>query len=278
MRQEPHITPGPTVPPRPDRDHLPSRHPPATPSTPQTPTRRRYPVWVVASAVLTLVLMGAAALVQVAVHPHRADHASEFRLLARDLGGGPIRWNPCEPIHYVVNLGRAPAGSLEDVQESVRRVSAATSISFTYDGTTDEQPTRRRAAYQPGRYGDRWAPVLIAWVDPTASTIPFSSEGHLAAGVASPQVPDDGEEIIVSGWIAINGDDPNAPGFATIDAQGPVVLHELGHVMGLGHVREIGELMEPSGGGVTDFGPGDLEGLHRLGRSSGCLTSPDPSP
>jgi hypothetical protein len=35
--------------------------------------------------------------------------------------------------------------------------------------------------------------------------------------------------------------------------------------------------MEPYGGGVTDYGPGDLEGLSRLGRESGCLTTPPPS-
>ena len=55
-----------------------------------------------------------------------------------------------------------------------------------------------------------------------------------------------------------------------------MVLHELGHVMGLDHVKVDGELMESAGGGVTDFGPGDLEGLRILGRSSGCLNTPDP--
>jgi len=52
------------------------------------------------------------------------------------------------------------------------------------------------------------------------------------------------------------------------------VLHELAHVLGLGHYKAQGELMDPYGGGVTGFGPGDLEGLHELGRSAGCLTTP----
>ena len=55
-----------------------------------------------------------------------------------------------------------------------------------------------------------------------------------------------------------------------------MVLHELSHVMGIGHVKQWGELMEPSGGGVTDFGPGDRAGLALLGREQGCLTTPDP--
>ena len=57
---------------------------------------------------------------------------------------------------------------------------------------------------------------------------------------------------------------------------GARALDELGHVMGLDHVKVDGELMEGAGGGVTDFGPGDLEGLRILGRSSGCLNTPDP--
>jgi hypothetical protein len=32
--------------------------------------------------------------------------------------------------------------------------------------------------------------------------------------------------------------------------------------------------MEPSGGEMTDFGPGDLEGLEHLGLDQGCLTTP----
>jgi hypothetical protein len=33
--------------------------------------------------------------------------------------------------------------------------------------------------------------------------------------------------------------------------------------------------MEPSGGDMTSFGPGDLAGLERLGKDQGCLTTPD---
>jgi hypothetical protein len=46
--------------------------------------------------------------------------------------------------------------------------------------------------------------------------------------------------------------------------------------MGLGHVRTVGELMHPEGGGVVDFGPGDLDGLLQLGAEGGCLEVMDP--
>ena len=43
-----------------------------------------------------------------------------------------------------------------------------------------------------------------------------------------------------------------------------IVQHELGHVLGLDHVDDPGELMYDTSSGRTDFGPGDLEGLARL--------------
>jgi len=198
----------------------------------------------------------------------------EFSFMATNTAG-PVRWNPCEPIHYVVNLGAAPPGSLQDVQAAVVRLSRATGIAFEFDGLSDEVPTRDRDAYQPERYGDRWAPVLIGWVDPRTSTFDFDPGGREAAGVAGPLYPQPGPATVyVSGVVAINVADPNPPGFDAPGAQGPVVLHELAHVIGLGHIKAQGELMEPSGGGVTDFGPGDREGLRELGRSAGCVSTP----
>lgn len=224
--------------------------------------------------VLVVCVVAVAAVAPI-VHAWESGHRShEFSFMAMR-SGEPVRWNPCEPIHYVVNLGAAPAGSLQDVQDAVLRLSAATGIAFVFDGLTDEVPARSRDVLQPERYGERWAPVLVGWVDPRTSSFDFDPDGHEAAGVAGPLYPDPGpHDVYVSGVVAINVADPNPPGFDSAGAQGPVVLHELAHVLGLGHFKAPGELMEPSGGGMTGFGPGDLEGLQELGRSAGCVTTP----
>ena len=257
----------PPVPPRPDL--WPEAWPPYEP----TPPRRRFPAWVVGSALITIVMVLGALVTSFVIRYDPSEHTDEYRFIARDFDGDPVRWNPCEAVHYVVNVAEAPAGSLDDVQEAVRRISAATGITFSYDGLTDEVLERRRDMVQVDRYGDRWAPVLVTWVDPDTSQVSFDSDGDVAAGVAAPFTPR-GADVIVSGWIAINAEDPNPPGFGFPDAQGPVVLHEWGHVMGLDHVDERGQLMHPAGGGVAGLGPGDLEGLRQLGRSEGCLTTP----
>jgi hypothetical protein len=202
--------------------------------------------------------------------------SGQYRFLAA-VAGEPLRWNPCQPIHYVVNLGSAPAGSLDDVQAAVLRVAGVTGITFAYDGLSDEPASRDRDLVQPERYGDRWAPVLIAWVDPRTSDFDFQPDGHDAAAIASPFPAPNGEGVFVTGIVVLNAADPNPPGYTLPGDQGPVLLHELAHILGLGHVKRQGELMEPYGGGMTDYGPGDLEGLSRLGRQAGCLNTPPPS-
>jgi hypothetical protein len=234
----------------------------------------RIVAFVVVLAVTTAALGGGLLAIQRLTAP--SSDASQHDFLARSMDGSPLRWNPCKPIHYVVNPSTAPEGSIDDVHEAVRQVSRATGITFRYDGLTDESPSRRRLALQRDRYGDRWAPVLIAWVDPDGSDISFDRDGHEAAAVAAPARPPSGEELFVSGFIALNLEDANPPGFSWPGAQGPVLLHELGHIMGLAHVDMAGEIMEESGGGVTGFGEGDLEGLRKVGHEAGCLTTPDP--
>jgi hypothetical protein len=238
--------------------------------------RRRFSPWVVGSAIFTIVMMLGALAASFVVRDAPVADRDEYRFIGRDVDGDPVRWNPCEPVHYVVNAAAAPEGSLADVHEAVRRVSQATGIAFAFDGFTDEVLVRRREMVQPERYGERWAPVLVTWVDPDVTDISFRSGDDVAAGVAAPFTPA-GSHVIVSGWIAINSDDPNPPGFGAADDQGPVVLHEWAHVMGLDHVKVIGQLMHPAGGGVSDLAPGDLEGLRRVGRAEGCLRAPSPT-
>lgn len=80
-------------------------------------------------------------------------------------GVGPVAYDPCRAIHYVIRPENSPVGGEELVLDAVDRMSAVTGLQFVYDGATDEQPSRDREAFQPGRYGDRWAPVLITWPD-----------------------------------------------------------------------------------------------------------------
>ena len=115
---------------------------------------------------------------------------------------------------------------------------------------------------------------MIAWAYQPQTDIPFSDGEDQFAAVSRPLAPPDNTPQFVSGWVVVNAADHNPPGWASSAYQGPTILHELGHIMGLDHVSSKAELMEPSGGYVTDFGPGDLAGLELLGRDQGCLREP----
>lgn len=261
----------PGFPPRPDLAQLPQDD--WSRPIPQRRGRRAIALVVALSVVASSLFAGVSFLLRDAFRPSGEPWEHEFLYVRED--GSPLRWNPCDPIHYVVNPGRSPEGSIDDVHTSVDRIAEATGITFVYDGLTDEEPSPRRGPYEPDRY-EGWAPVLVAWVDPDSSGISFRDGEHIAAAVARPLTPPTGDELIVSGWIAMSEDDPNPPGFAAPGAQGPTLLHEWGHILGLGHVEADGQLMEPSGGWMRDFGPGDLAGLDRLGVEAGCLEVPPP--
>ena len=257
------------APPRPD---IPVPRRPDLFFLPVSPRRARSR-WLHGGRLLALLLVGlmVAGPIAVAVGHERPE---DYAFIA-STDGDPYRWNPCAPIHYVINFQDAPPGALQDVTAVATRVNAATGIELVYDGPTDELPSRSRSAYQPDRYGERWAPVLIAWV----SVVPgddseWSRPGTQFAGLSTPLAAPGTIGVYVSGWIVINAEQIGPPGFDFPDDEGPVLQHEFGHVIGLGHTSEWGELMNFSGGGVTNWGPGDLEGLTKLGRDEGCLRTP----
>ena len=200
--------------------------------------------------------------------------AADHSFLYSPIGSGPARWNPCEPIHYVVNLDGTDPSALTDVAEATRRISQATGIRFIYDGLSDERPIDARDPVQPQRYGAGWAPVLVAWSNERETDIPFRAEDDEdAVAVAQPWFAG-GDGTIVTGWIVVNEDYPLPPGFSIPGSRGVTLLHEWGHIMGLDHTNSEAEVMHPSGGYATDLGPGDLAGLRELGIDEGCRTTP----
>jgi hypothetical protein len=190
--------------------------------------------------------------------------AYEFMALQAD-GVTPVAYDPCRPIHYVVRSGNAPLGGDQLIQDAVARISAVTGLQFVFDGSTDENPSEQRALFQPDRYGDRWAPVLISW-DTVAERPDLAAEIAGMGGSVSVSFGN-GPSVYVTGGVALDAaqfaDILSRPGGAA-DARA-IVLHELGHVLGLAHVSDRAQLMYPEQSGVDDFAAGDLTGLAQLG-------------
>jgi hypothetical protein len=185
-------------------------------------------------------------------------------------GVTPVAYDPCRAVHYVVNDAAAPAGSDGLVDAAIARIAAATGLRFVADGRTDEPASDDREAFQPERYGDRWAPVLIVWSGPDAA--PDLADEVSGRGGSTTTVSN-GVVAYVTGEVLLDAaqlEDILASAGGRAMTQG-VIEHELGHVVGLSHVADASQLMNPATQqGVNDFAAGDLAGLAALGRGA-CL-------
>jgi hypothetical protein len=225
--------------------------------------------------VFVLVVALAAGAAASTISRSHAAHG-DFTFLNTAPDGSPYRWNPCEPIHYAVNLTGAPPYALTDVREATHRVSEATGIPFVYDGATPVGVDYAEGrGFQSALPGQRWMPVLIIWLPEDQFRYYASQPGVLA--FSHPQTGD-GTLIYqyVSGELVVNAGAGLTGGFAERYSDGLVLMHELGHMVGLGHVSDPNEVMfrarDVPPNPLDDWGPGDLVGLERVGRDAGCLT------
>lgn len=253
---------------------------PAPPSRP--PGRRR----VGALGLLGVALVAALALTVTgsrepssALPPPALDGADGYRFIHVDEGTAlPSRFDPCAPVSYVINPAGAPARGVEDVEEAFRRAELATGIRFVYEGEVDEVPSRDRPPHQPERYGDRWAPILVGW------TAMDAGEGERIHGTVvgwaahSPLLSAGRQDVVTTGTIALDADARSVnAGFGAGRRWGNVILHEVGHLLGLDHSEGRGEVMaETVDRGAGRWGAGDLLGLAYLGSEAGCLRVPAP--
>jgi hypothetical protein len=199
--------------------------------------------------------------------------ASSYRF-SSILDGQPVRWNPCQAIHWKANVARGPVGGLDVLKAAVAHIASVTGTSWAFDGTTATVPS---TSYLPTTPSNTNKPVVIGWTDGTASdllrgkpaqvlgmtrTVWFGVDdgmGHRAAATRAAVVALDRTDHLplrgTQSWSA-------------------TALHELGHVMGLDHPADSHQLMAATLPNVSSYQSGDNTGLVRLGRTAGCVVIP----
>lgn len=196
----------------------------------------------------------------------------QYSFIAEHPDGTPVVPDPCRPMHWALNPTNMPAGADATVREAFEFLSKATGLQFVEDAQTTEPPSEQRERVQTERYGDRVAPVLVAFDEAGQ----FSALGGDVAAVTLPDmVSTDGPatERIMTGQVIVDTDFITTV-MGTGEGQARlrmVLMHEFGHMVGLDHISDTNEVMSPVADGFLYYGSGDQVGLAKAG-SGKCFT------
>ena len=166
----------------------------------------------------------------------------------------PARWGTCR-IAYRVNERRMPADGLADLREAMRRVTQVSGIRFRYRGKSSVVP-------RPGYSGPGRNKIVVAWASPK------QSGGLLYPGVGGVGGTSRSGSRLHSGYVLMNTQFSNTadPGFAQGSPHGLVLMHELGHVVGINHSPDRRQIMYGSSYlPAAVWGAADLRGLRKVG-------------
>ena len=207
-----------------------------------------------------------------------------------------VRWAPCTitstgaiKTHYItyrVNTAGV-ASRVRLVKNALAKVTAGSGLQFRYLGTTSYVPhnavlhypsgdrTVFDAAQERARTG---AELVIAWAKGSASNLLTPSEAGV--GTVSWSGNYTAQLRIVQAAVVMRRGVSLEPGFTAGASVGALLLHELGHAVGLNHVQLKSQTMYPTIGSWSRgwYHYGDLAGLRAVGRPAGCFRTAASAP
>lgn len=203
-----------------------------------------------------------------------------------------VRWAPClqgsggptdNVIRYKINPAGQPA-RVKVVRRAVAKVHRATGLTFRYAGRTSYVPQATSqglaARAQRNASGSRF---VVAWAreGSGAGSSNLLVPG-LEAGVGAVrwQSGTTTQLRITDAAVVLKRGVNLRSGFGPGVSLGNLLLHELGHAVGLQHVALPTQIMNPQLSKQTPAGyaSGDKAGLRKVGREGGCMQGATPPP
>jgi Matrixin len=175
----------------------------------------------------------------------------------------PVAWDPCRIIYYVINESNAPTNGDKIISETLKKASQLSGFKFAYQGASNENYNSSRDIYLPTLYGEKWAPVLFTWSNKTFNHAEFGQGG--ASRLSKTGL----DSVYLSGAVTIYI--KAIENYYAMDNQPMirnVMLHEVGHLLGLNHSNNRAEVMYPySQANLQDYSAGDVYGLSLLSKA-----------
>jgi hypothetical protein len=171
--------------------------------------------------------------------------------------GAPGRWDPCVPISWRLYKPGAPKGAVALLKKSFNKVSAITGLVFEYRGYAPRSAVRGGTAGITIGFMPRSSMLEVEGV-PDASGSASLSGFEMA----------DGRIVYTSATVTLlrSRFSPRAK----VSVWEPLILHELGHAVGLDHVDDRSQVMYPYEQSFRSYQYGDEAGLKLLGAAAGC--------
>lgn len=183
-----------------------------------------------------------------------APTTNSYRLAMLAPDGSAARWDPCSSIDVQVNFAGAQPSAREDLADALAQATAATGLQFVVNET--DSTARSNGLHT----------LTVLWL--TERELPAFKDGTVGIGGGAYT-----SEQILEAWVYIDADDPLIVPGTDRSVLLDVLLHELGHALGLAHVGDDSQVMFPYVHEHGAYQAGDLVGLSLLGATQGCFDS-----
>lgn len=211
--------------------------------------------------------------------------ATEYEFLYTDTSGEPTGlFSPCEPVQYQVDTTYEPEGARLYLDMAIMDLEKATGLVFQFAGNISidvladpsqlDEDGPVKIVFLPNPQfnelrdlqGDSNPDEPLAFAGPSVLSLNIDREQFIATG---------GRAVFDNSWIieelSYSSDGVDLRATTTY----MTFVHELAHVLGLGHVNDETELMHPvqTRANESGLGPGDLAGLAKAGQGA-CGVDP----